>query len=206
VTAWVGLTQICEPKAGETVVVSAASGAVGTAVGQLAKARGCRVVGIAGGPDKCNFVVNEAGFDACVDYKAHPDAKSLYRAIKEATPDGVDCYFENVGGAIMEAVLLRTNAFARIAVCGMIAGYNGEPLPLQNPSLILVNRLKIQGFIVSEHMDLWPQALQELGTMVATGKLKYRETVAQGLAAAPEAFLGLLKGKNFGKQLVKIAD
>ena len=206
VTAWVGLTQICEPKEGETVVVSAASGAVGTAVGQLAKARGCRVVGIAGGPDKCNFVVNEAGFDACVDYKAHTDPKALYRAIKEATPNGVDCYFENVGGAIMEAVLLRTNAFARIAVCGMIAGYNGEPLPLQNPSLILINRLKIQGFIVSEHMALWPQALQELGTMVATGKLKYRETVADGLAAAPEAFLGLLKGKNFGKQLVKISD
>lgn len=206
VTAWVGLTQICEPKEGETVVVSAASGAVGTAVGQLAKARGCRVVGIAGGPDKCSFVVNEAGFDACIDYKAQADAKSLYKALKEATPNGVDCYFENVGGAIMDAVLLRTNAFARIAVCGMIAGYNGEPLPMQNPSLILVNRIKIQGFIVSEHMGLWPQALQELGTMVATGKLKYRETVADGLAAAPEAFLGLLKGKNFGKQLVKISD
>lgn len=206
VTAWVGLTQICEPKEGETVVVSAASGAVGTAVGQLAKARGCRVVGIAGGPDKCSFVVNEAGFDACIDYKAQADAKSLYKALKEATPNGVDCYFENVGGAIMDAVLLRTNAFARIAVCGMIAGYNGEPLPMQNPSLILVNRIKIQGFIVSEHMGLWPQALQELGSMVATGKLKYRETVADGLAAAPEAFLGLLKGKNFGKQLVKISD
>lgn len=206
VTAWVGLTQICEPKAGETVVVSAASGAVGTAVGQLAKARGCRVVGIAGGPDKCNFVVNEAGFDACIDYKAHTDPKSLYKALKEATPNGVDCYFENVGGVIMDTVLLRTNAFARIAVCGMIAGYNGEPLPMQNPSLILVNRIKIQGFIVSEHMALWPQALQELGTMVATGKLKYRETVAEGLGAAPEAFLGLLKGKNFGKQLVKISD
>lgn len=206
VTAWVGLTQICEPKEGETVVVSAASGAVGTAVGQLAKARGARVVGIAGGPDKCSFVVNEAGFDACIDYKAQADAKSLYKALKEATPNGVDCYFENVGGAIMDAVLLRTNAFARIAVCGMIAGYNGEPLPMQNPSLILVNRIKIQGFIVSEHMGLWPQALQELGTMVATGKLKYRETVADGLAAAPEAFLGLLKGKNFGKQLVKISD
>lgn len=206
VTAWVGLTQICEPKEGETVVVSAASGAVGTAVGQLAKARGARVVGIAGGPDKCSFVVNEAGFDACIDYKAQADAKSLYKALKEATPNGVDCYFENVGGAIMDAVLLRTNAFARIAVCGMIAGYNGEPLPMQNPSLILVNRIKVQGFIVSEHMGLWPQALQELGTMVATGKLKYRETVADGLAAAPEAFLGLLKGKNFGKQLVKISD
>lgn len=206
VTAWVGLTQICEPKEGEAVVVSAASGAVGTAVGQLAKARGCRVVGIAGGPDKCNFVVNEAGFDACIDYKAHADSKSLYKALKEATPNGVDCYFENVGGVILDTVLLRTNAFARIAVCGMIAGYNGEPLPMQNPSLILVNRIKIQGFIVSEHMALWPQALQELGTMVATGTLKYRETVADGLSAAPEAFLGLLKGKNFGKQLVKISD
>jgi NADPH-dependent curcumin reductase len=204
VTAWYGLTQIINPKEGETVVVSSASGAVGGAVGQLAKARGARAVGIAGGPDKCRYVTDELGFDACIDYKAHPDLKSLLRALKEAAPDGIDGYFENVGGLLLDAVMLRTKAFARIAVCGMIAGYNGEPLPMANPALVLVNRLKVEGFIVSEHMQLWPQALRELGEMVATGKLKYRESVAQGIAAAPEAFMGLLKGKNFGKQLVKL--
>ena len=203
-TAWVGLNQIIAPREGETVVVSAASGAVGGAVGQLAKARGCRAVGIAGGPDKCRYVVEELGFDACIDYKEQRDLKALSKALKEACPQGIDGYFENVGGVILDAVMLRMNAFGRIAFCGMIAGYNGEPIPMANPSLILVSRLKLQGFIVSEHMELWPQALQELGTLVATGKLKYRETVAQGLAAAPEAFLGLLKGRNFGKQLVKL--
>ena len=204
VTAWVGLTQIIAPKEGETVVVDAASGAVGSAVGQLAKARGCRVVGLAGGADKCAYVTDELGFDACIDYRQHPDLKSMLRALKEAAPNGIDGHFENVGGLILDAVMLRMNAFGRIAFCGMIAGYNGEPIPMANPSLILVSRLKLQGFIVSEHMNLWPQALKELGTMVATGKLKYRETVADGLAAAPEAFLGLLKGRNFGKQLVKL--
>ncbi len=204
VTAWYGLTQIIEPKAGETVVVSAASGAVGGAVGQLAKARGCRAVGIAGGPDKCRYVVEELGFDACIDYKQHGDLKSLSKALKDACPNGIDGYFENVGGVILDAVMLRMNAFGRIAFCGMIAGYNGEPIPMANPSLILVSRLKLQGFIVSEHMAHWPAALQELGTAVATGALKYRETVAEGLAGAPEAFLGLLKGRNFGKQLVKL--
>ena len=204
VTAWYGLTQIIAPKAGETLVVSAASGAVGGAFGQLAKQRGCRAVGLAGGPDKCAYVVKELGFDACIDYKQHPDLKSLSRALKEACPDGIDGHFENVGGLILDAVMLRTNAFACIAMCGMIAGYNGAPLPMANPALILVNRMKIEGFIVSEHMPLWPQALKELGSLVATGKLKYRETVAQGLASAPEAFIGLLKGKNFGKQLVKL--
>jgi NADPH-dependent curcumin reductase CurA len=204
VTAWVGLTQIIAPKEGDTVVVDAASGAVGSAVGQLAKARGCRVVGLAGGADKCAYVKDELGFDACIDYRQHPDLKSMLRALKEAAPNGIDGHFENVGGLILDAVMLRMNAFGRIAFCGMIAGYNGEPIPMANPSLILVSRLKLQGFIVSEHMNLWPQALKELGTMVATSKLKYRETVAEGLAAAPEAFLGLLKGRNFGKQLVKL--
>ena len=204
VTAWYGLTQICRPVAGKTIVVSAASGAVGSAVGQLAKARGCRAVGIAGGADKCGYVVNELGFDACVDYKAHKDAKSLHDAVKGATPDGVDGYFENVGGAVFDAVLPRMNAFGRIALCGMISGYDGEPIPLKQPQLLLTNRLTLEGFIVSEHMEFWPEALKELGRLVATAKLKYRETVAQGLAAAPKAFLGLLKGRNFGKQVVKL--
>ncbi|OIP19858.1 MAG: NADP-dependent oxidoreductase [Comamonadaceae bacterium CG2_30_60_41] len=204
VTAWYGLVKIIEPKAGETMVVSAATGAVGSAFGALAKARGCRVVGIAGGPDKCKYAVDELGFDECIDYKQHPHVGSLAKALKVACPNGIDGYFENVGGMILDAVLLRMNAFGRIAVCGMIAGYNGEPLPLTNPALILVSRLKVQGFIVSEHMEVWPEALKELGTLVATGKLRPRESVAPGIAAAPEAFLGLLKGKNFGKQLVKL--
>ncbi|MBA3595887.1 MAG: NADP-dependent oxidoreductase [Methylibium sp.] len=204
VTAWYGLTQIIAPKPGETVVVSAASGAVGGVVGQLARARGARAVGLAGGREKCAYVTEELGFDACIDYKQHPDLKSLSGALKAACPKGIDGYFENVGGMILDAVMLRMNAFGRIAVCGMIAGYNGEPIPMANPSLILMSRLKIEGFIVSEHMEAWPPALKELGTAVATGKLKYRETVAEGLASAPQAFLGLLKGRNFGKQLVKL--
>ena len=204
VTGWFGLVKVIAPKAGETVVVSAASGAVGSVVGQLAKQRGCRAVGLAGGPDKCAYVVGELGLDACIDYKQHPDLKSLSRALKEACPNGIDGYFENVGGMILDAVMLRSNAFSRIAFCGMISGYNGEPIPMTNPSLILVNRMKLEGFIVSEHMQFWPEALKELGSLVAAGRLKYRETVAQGIASAPEAFIGLLKGKNFGKQLVKL--
>ena len=204
VTAWVGLNKIIEPKAGETVVVSAASGAVGSAVGQLAKAKGCRTVGIAGGSDKCDYVVRELGFDACIDYKKLDGVSAISAALKQACPSGVDGYFENVGGAILDAVMLNANAFSRIAMCGMISGYNGEPIPMAAPQLILTSRMKVQGFIVSEHMPLWPQALGELGALVADGKLKYRESVAQGLESAPEAFIGLLKGRNFGKQLVKL--
>ncbi len=205
VTAWYGLVKIIEPKAGETVVVSAASGAVGSMVGQLAKARGVRAVGIAGGADKCAYVVGELGFDACVDYKAHADLKSLSAALAVAAPDGIDGCFENVGGVVLDAVMGRMNAFGRIAVCGMISGYNGEPIPMAQPQLILMQRMKVQGFIVGEHMQHWPEALKELGQGVASGKLKYRESVAQGLAAAPEAFFGLLKGRNFGKQVVKLS-
>ena len=204
VTAWYGLVKIIAPKAGETVVVSAATGAVGSAFAALAKARGCRAVGIAGGADKCRYAVQELGFDACIDYKEHSDIKAMSKALKEACPDGIDGYFENVGGWIMDAVMLRMNAFSRVALCGMIAGYDGAPLPMANPALILINRMKIEGFIVSEHMEVWPDALTELGTLVGTGKLRPRESIAQGIAAAPEAFLGLLKGKNFGKQLVQL--
>lgn len=204
VTAWVGLNHIIEPKPGQTIVVDAASGAVGAVVGQLAKARGCRAVGIAGGADKCAYVRDELGFDACVDYKAHRDVASLAAALDEAAPNGIDGCFENVGGMIFDAVLSRMNAFGRIALCGLIAGYDGLPQPITNSRLLLSQRLRLQGFIVSEHMPLWPQALKELGELVATGRLKYRETVAPNLEAAPAAFLGLLKGANFGKQLVKL--
>jgi len=169
VTAWYGLNIICEPKAGETVAVSAASGAVGGIVGQLAKAKGCRVVGIAGGAEKCGYVVRELGFDACIDYKTAPDAKAFGALLHAAAPQGIDGYFENVGGM-----------------------------------LILMSRLKVQGFIVSEHPGIWPKALAELGSGVASGAIKYRESVSAGLESAPSAFLGLLKGRNFGKQLVKL--
>ena len=184
VTAWYGLVKIIEPKAGQTVVVSAASGAVGSAVGALAKARGCRAVGIAGGADKCRYVTEELGFDACIDYKQHKDAQSLSKALKEACPDGIDGYFENVGGMVLDAVLLRANAFARIALCGMIAGYDGQPIPLPYPQLILTNRMRVEGFIVSEHMEVWPEALKELGTLVATGKLRPRE-IGRARASRP---------------------
>ena len=202
VTAWVGLLDICQPKAGETVVVSAASGAVGSVVGQIAKLKGCRAVGIAGGKAKCDYVVKELGFDACVDYKAG----RLNEDLKAATPNGIDCYFENVGGEILDAVLRRMNAFSRIAVCGLISQYNAtEPYGVKTFQSILVNRIKVQGFIVSDRMELWAKALPELISWVASGKIKYRESVAEGLENAPKAFIGLLKGENFGKQLVRLA-
>jgi NADPH-dependent curcumin reductase CurA len=200
VTAWYGLTQIGKAKTGETVSVTAASGAVGSVVGQLAKLLGCRVVGVAGGKAKCDYVVNELGFDACVDYKTD----TFQDDFKAATPNGIDIVFENVGGVVFDAELARMNAFGRIAVCGMIAGYNGEDIGLRNVRSILTNRLLVQGFIVAEHMELWPQALKELAQYVATKKIKYRETVALGLENAPKAFIGMLKGENFGKQLVKL--
>lgn len=204
VTAWYGLFKVCEAQPGQTIAVSAASGAVGSVVGQLAKAKGCRAIGFAGGPDKCRYVIDELGFDACIDYKAHGDPRSLYAALKAATPEGLHAHFENVGGAILDAAMIRMNDFGRIAMCGMISGYSGEPIPIKFPSLILTSRLRVEGFIVSEHMDQWPAALAELGPLVASGKLKYRESIAHGLESAPDAFFGLLKGKNFGKQLVKL--
>ena len=201
VTAWYGLMKIGTPKAGETVVVSSASGAVGGVVGQLAKIHGCRAVGIAGGPAKCEYVVKELGFDACVDYKA-----ADFRAqLKAAVPDGIDIYFDNVGGEILDTVLSRVNAFARIPLCGLVSGYNGQPIPLNNVFSLLTNRVRLEGFIVSDHLPLWPEAIKELAGHIATGKIKYRESVANGLENAPKAFIGLLKGENFGKQLVKVS-
>jgi leukotriene B4 12-hydroxydehydrogenase/15-oxo-prostaglandin 13-reductase len=202
VTAWVGLLDICQPKAGETVVVSAASGAVGSVVGQIAKLKGCRAVGIAGGRQKCDYVVKDLGFDACVDYKGG----ALNEDLKAAVPKGIDCYFENVGGEILDAALRRMNPFSRIAVCGLISQYNAtEPYGVKTFQAILTNRIKVQGFIVSDRMELWSKALPELIGWVAAGKIKYRESVTQGLENAPKAFIGLLKGENFGKQLVKLA-
>ena len=201
VTAWVGLLDICQPKAGETVVVSAASGAVGSVVGQIAKIKDCRAVGIAGGKAKCDYVVKELGFDACVDYKAG----DVNEGLKAAVPAGIDCYFENVGGEILDAALRRMNPFSRIAVCGLISQYNAtEPYGVKTVQSILTNRIKVQGFIVSDRAELWPGALADLAGWLAAGRIKYRETVTEGLENAPRAFIGLLKGENFGKQLIKL--
>jgi NADPH-dependent curcumin reductase CurA len=201
VTAWMGLLDIAQPKSGETVVVSAASGAVGSVVGQLAKIAGCRAVGIAGGAAKCEYVVRELGFDACVDYKAG----RLHDDLKAAAPMGIDVQFENVGGEVLDTALRLMNPFARIAICGLISQYSAtEPYAMKNLRSILVNRIRMQGFIVSDRMQLWPRALAELGGHVAAGRIKYRETVAHGLANAPKAFLGMLRGENLGKQLVKL--
>jgi NADPH-dependent curcumin reductase CurA len=200
VTAWYGLLRLGRPKVGETVVVSAASGAVGSVVGQLARVHGARAVGFAGGSAKCEYVVRELGFDACVDYKS----ESARTAFEAATPHGVDVVFENVGGAVFDMALARMNTGGRVALCGLIAGYNGQDIALRNVRSVLVNRLTVTGFIVSDHLDLWPQALEELGRHVINGALKYRESVAMGIEHAPKAFIGLLNGENFGKQLVKL--
>jgi len=202
VTAYIGLLDIGQPKAGETVVVSAASGAVGGVVGQIAKIQGCRAVGIAGGAEKCRLAVEELGFDACVDYKAgHLDEE-----LRRAAPGGVDVYFDNVGGEITDTVLLRMNAFSRIPLCGLISEYQRpEPRGLKNVRSLLVNRIKLQGFIVSDHLQRWPAALADLARWVSEGRIKYRETVAEGLRSAPAAFIGMLAGRNLGKQVVKLS-
>ncbi len=202
VTAYIGLLDIGTPKAGETVVVSAAAGAVGSVVGQIAKIKGCHVVGIAGGPAKCAHVVDDLGFDACVDYKSD----DLRQALRAATPRGVDVCFENVGGLVMDLVLARLNAFSRIALCGLVSQYNlTTPYGVTNFGSLLVNRVRLEGFIVSERMQRWPTALAELGEWVREGKIKYAETIAEGITEAPKAFIGMLKGENKGKQLVKLA-
>ena len=200
-TAYIGLLDIGQPKEGETVVVSAASGAVGSVVGQIAKMRGCRAVGIAGGPEKCRYVVEELGFDACVDYKRG----ELRKDLKAAAPQGIDIYYENVGGEIFDVVLGLMNPFGRSPVCGRISQYDTtEPYGTRNIASILVNRLKVQGFIVSDRPERRAAARKDLVQWVRAGKLKYRESVVQGLENAPKAFIGLLSGKNFGKQLVKL--
>lgn len=201
VTAHLGLLDIGAPKAGETVLVSAASGAVGSVVGQIAKLRGCRAVGIAGGPRKCEHVVQDLGFDACVDYRS----PEFGRELRAATPGGVDVLFENVGGAVMDASLARLNPFARVALCGLVSQYNAtEAYGVKSFAALLVQRVKLQGFIVTDRLDYWPAALADLVAWAAEGELKWRETVAHGLTEAPRAFLGMLRGENLGKQLVKI--
>lgn len=199
-TAWYGVTQLLQLKEGETVVVSAASGAVGSLVGQLAKLRGCRVVGIAGGAEKCAYVRDVLGFDACVDYKLEHAKQQL--AI--ACPQGIDALFENVGGAMFDASLLLMNPYGRIAMCGMIAAYEGQEYAVKNMRMVISMRLSLRGFIITEHLNFWPQAWKELGALLIQNKLVYRESIAQGLAQAPQALIGLLHGQNLGKQVVRL--
>ncbi len=201
-TAYFGLYEIGHPRAGNTLVVSAASGAVGSVVGQLAKASGCRVVGIAGGKAKCDYVVKDLGFDACVDYKAG----KLSEDLAAACPNGVDVYFENVGGEIMEAVMSKMNFASRMVVCGLISDYNRtEPYAINSMRAVLVNRIRMQGMIVFDWINRYPEGIKALSGLVASGKIKYRESVVQGIENAPQGLVDLLQGKNFGKQLVKIA-
>ena len=201
-TAYFGLNEIGRPKKGETVVISAASGAVGSVVGQLARIAGCRAVGIAGGAQKCGYVVKELGFDACIDYKAG----NLHRDLKEACPKGADVYFENVGGETLDTMLRFMNPFSRIVVCGLISDYNAtEPYGVKMFRSILVNRIKVQGMIVFDWRDRYGEALKALAGHLAAGRLKYRESVLAGIENAPKGLIGLLKGQNFGKQLVKLA-
>jgi NADPH-dependent curcumin reductase len=200
-TAYFGLKEIGQPKAGETVVVSAASGAVGSVVGQLAKLAGCRTVGIAGGREKCDYVVRELGFDACVDYKAG----NLYKDLRAACPKGADVYFDNVGGEILDTMLRLMNLASRVVVCGLISEYNAtEPYGYKNLRAVLVNRIRIQGMIVFDWKERYGEALKALAGYLAQGKLKYRESVIEGLENAPRGLIALLKGQNFGKQLVKL--
>ena len=201
-TAYVGLLDIGQPKPGETVVVSAASGAVGSIVGQLAKIKGCRAVGVAGSTEKCRYVVDELGFDAWVNHKTD----DLVTALHTACPKGIDVYFENVGGAVFAAVLRMINRGARIPLCGMISEYNVTQSP-GGPNLrpLLVHRAMIRGFIVSDHYDRFPAFLQEVAPLVRNGRIKYREDIIDGLDAAPSALIGLFEGKNFGKALVRVS-
>ncbi len=200
VTAWYGLNKIIAPKAGETVLVSAATGAVGSVVGQLAKLAGARTVGIAGGPEKCAYAVKELGYEVCVDHKSPNFAEEL----KAALPNGIDGLFENVGGEPFQQALRGLNDFSRVAICGLIASYEGAPTALPDMRIFLVKRFKMEGFIVSDHMDLWPEAIAELVSLAVAKKLTWRETIRDGLENAPQALIDLLHGQNFGKMLVKV--
>ena len=201
-TAYVGLLDIGQPKAGETVVVSAAAGAVGSAVGQIAKLKGARVVGVAGSPDKCSYVVKELGFDACVSYRT----TDLSGALRAQCPQGIDVYFDNVGGDVLKAVLPQVNPFARIPLCGHIAQYSAAELPAgPNLGIVVGMRVKIQGFIVSDHADRFGDFQRDMSGWVREARVKYHEDVAEGLDSAPQAFIGMLQGKNLGKQLVRVS-
>ncbi len=200
VTAWHGIFNIIAPKAGETVLISAAAGAVGSVAGQLVKSVGARAVGVAGGAEKCRHAVEVLGYDACIDYRA-----DLAGQMAKAVPNGIDGIFENVGGAVMDAALRHINVFGRIALCGLVSGgYNADPMPIRDATVLLTQRVMLRGFILSDHGDVFPRAQADLAARVAAGHLKWHRTVAKGIASAPEAFIGMLGGANLGKQLVDL--
>jgi NADPH-dependent curcumin reductase CurA len=204
-TAYFGLLEVGQPMAGETVVVSAASGAVGGVVGQIARIKDCRAVGIAGGAEKCAYLSDELGFDAAVDYKAAPELRA---ALAEACPDGIDVYFDNVGGATLDTVLSLINLHARIAICGMISEYNltAPELAPRPTRALLVNRARMQGLLVHDWADRRAEGIAQMAAWIEDGKLTYKEDVIEGIENMPKAFLRLLRGENFGKQLVKAGD
>jgi NADPH-dependent curcumin reductase CurA len=203
-TSYFGLLDIGKPVAGETVLVSAAAGAVGSIVGQIAKFKGCRAVGIAGSEEKCAWICDELGFDAAINYKTSQDLRA---DIAKACPGGVDIYFDNVGGPILEAALDSLNVGARVPLCGMISGYNAEnALPIHNVWRLLVKRARLEGFIISDYAARFPEAMAEMGPWLMEGKLKHREHVVDGFDALPDAFQLLFKGENQGKLVVKVAD
>ncbi len=213
-TGWYGLTELGRPKSGETLVVAAATGPVGSMVGQVARLAGLRTVGIAGGADKCKMATDTFGFDVCLDHRAYDSAREMRTALTEVCPNGIDVYFENVGGKVLEAVFPLLNTFARIPVCGMISWYNASGLGagassegLSGPGLwrnILVKQMSVNGFIISNHFDRYPEFLKDVGPKVASGDIRFVEDIAEGLENAPRAFMGLLDGKNVGKQIVKL--
>lgn len=201
-TAWIGLRNIGQPKENEAVYISAASGAVGQIAGQIAKLKGCHVAGSAGSDDKVAYIREELGFDAAFNYKT---VASIALGLEHSCPNGIDVYFENVGGEMLDAVLLKLNPYARVVACGMISQYNLEkPQGIKNLGIVVGNKVKIQGFIVSDHMDLKEEFMREMSAWIDEGKIKYREDIIQGLENAPSAFIGMLKGKNFGKQVIQI--
>ena len=201
-TAYAGLLEIGKPEEGETVFVSAAAGAVGSLVGQLARIKGCRAVGSAGSREKVDFLTEDLGFDAAFDYKQ----VNLAEALREHCPDGIDVYFDSVGGDHLEAALGRMNRFGRVPLCGMVSLYNLEEPPPgpRNIASLLVNRVTMRGFIVTDHYDLYPRFVEEMAGYVKSGAMKYRETVVDGIESMPEAFIGLLEGENIGKMLVRV--
>ncbi|WP_020109975.1 NADP-dependent oxidoreductase [Nocardia sp. 348MFTsu5.1] len=203
-TAYVGLLDICQPREGETLVVSAAAGAVGSVVGQIAKIKGCRVIGIAGGPDKCRWIVDELGFDGAIDYKS----EAVGDALDRLCPDGIDMDFENVGGPIMDAVFSRLNKGGRMALCGMISGYNTEG-PLAGPTdfgRVLMNRLTIRGFVVIDHLDRSADARRDLVQWITDGKITWKDHIVDGLENATDALSRLFSGAHDGKLLVRVAQ
>ena len=200
-TAYFGLLELCQPKAGETVVVTGAAGAVGSLVGQIAKIKGCKVIGFAGSDDKCRWLENEYGFDKAINYKS----SNLYKQFKEATPDGVDCYFDNVGGEVSSMIFSRMNDYGRIAVCGAISSYNSDiPKVPAVQTMFVFKQLKMQGFLVWSWSNRWMEGITELSKWVQEGKIKYNETITEGFENTPQAFIEMLRGKNYGKAIVKV--